>query len=464
MIRHNRILFGLVLTLLGSIALQGKLYAKVSQSEADKLGTVLTPFGAIKEGNKAGTIPPWEGGIQEIPENYEGPGHHHPDPFADDKAKLIISNSNYLTLADSLTPGQIGMFETYPDTFEMHIYPTRRSQSLPEWIIKNIKQNAVTSELSKGGVGIKDAYGGIAFPILHGSESEKALQAMWNHMTRWRGIFFKRSFAEITVKYNGDYAVSTKRQEAFVNFYDPKGSFKTLDNVLFYFLNFIESPPRLAGGAVLVHETLDQTKEERSVWDYSASQRRVFRAPNVAYDSPIASSDNTRVADDSDMFNGAPDRYNWKYKGIKEYYIPYNTYKLNQKNVTYKELATPFHLNPDFVRWELHRVHVVEATLKPDATHIYKKRVFYIDEDSWSIVLVDQYDENDKLWRVSMSMTQNFYELPGVFQSANVFHDLQSKKYSINGLYSEEKESPTFENELPNKRHFKPSTLRRRGR
>ncbi len=456
----HRIVLGLCIIL----AAQSKVAAKVPPAEANKLGTTLTPFGAVKEGNKAGTIPPWEGGIKEIPEDYEGPGNHHVDPFADDKAKLIISNSNYLTHAQVLTPGQLGMFEAYPDTFEMHIYPTRRSQSLPDWITDNIKKNALSSELTENGVGIKNAYGGIAFPILHGSSSDKALQAMWNHMTRWRGIFFVRSFAEITVKYNGDYAVSTKRQEAFVNFYDPKGSFKTLDNVLFYFLNFIESPPRLAGGAVLVHETLDQTKEERSVWDYSASQRRVFRAPNVAYDSPIASSDNTRVADDSDMYNGAPDRYNWAYKGVEEHYIPYNTYRLNQPDVSYNDLATPYHLNPDYIRWELHRVHVIEANLKPDEKHIYKKRVFYIDEDSWSIVLVDQYDEDDALWRVSMSMTQNFYELPGVFQSANVFHDLKSKKYSVNGLYSEEKQSPTFENAMPNKRHFKPSTLRRRGR
>lgn len=439
------------------------LQAKVSKTEAEKLGTKLTPFGSVKESNTDKTIPAWTGGITEIPKDYKGPGEHHTDPFKDDPIKIIISKSNYLSYKDTITPGQIKMFEAYPDSFKMHVYPTHRTQSMPDWVIKNTKKNATTSELSKGGVGIKDAYGGIAFPILHGSDSDKALQAMWNHMTRWRGIYMTKLFSEIAVKYSGDYSLITKRQEAYFNFYNPKGSFKSLNNILFYFLNFTESPARLAGGAFLVHETLDQTKESRSAWDYSASQRRVFRAPNVAYDSPIASSDNTRVADDSDMFNGAPDKYDWKYKGLQEFYIPYNNYKLSEEGVTYKDLATPFHLNPEYMRWELHRVHVVEANLKQGENHIYKKRVFYIDEDSWSIVLVDQYDHDDELWRISMSMTQNFYELPGVFGAANAFHDLKSQRYSVNGLYSEEKQSPIFENKMPNKRHFKPSSLRRRG-
>lgn len=454
----------ITLTTLALFIFNPLAHAKVSQAEADKLGSTLTPFGSIKEGNKLKTIPAWTGGIKEIPVDYKGPGKHHANPYSDENAKTIISKSNYLSHEDALAPGQVKMFETYPDSFQMHVYPTHRSHALPEWIIENTKNNALSSDLSLGGVGVKDAYGGVAFPILHGTSSDKALQAMWNHMTRWRGIYVTRMFSEIAVKHNGDYSVITKKQEAYFNFHNPKGSFEKLDNVLFYFLNFTESPPRLAGGAFLVHETLDQTKEQRSAWDYSASQRRVFRAPNVAYDSPIASSDNTRVADDSDMFNGAPDKYEWAYKGLKEYYIPYNNYKLSESDVKYEDIATPGHLNPDYIRWERHRVHVVEAKLKDGETHIYNKRVFYIDEDSWSIVLADQYDKGDVLWHVNMSMTQNFYELPGVFQAANSFHDLKAKSYSVNGLYSEAKQSPVFENKMPNKRHFKPSSLRRRGR
>lgn len=162
--------------------------AKVSQAEANKLGSSLTPFGSIKEANELKTIPAWTGGIKEIPALYKGPGNHHINPYDAENAQVIISKSNYLSYKKALTLGQIKLFETYPETFQMHIYPTHRSHSLPEWVIKNTKKNALSSALSEGGVGVKDAYGGIAFPILHGSSSDKALQAMWNHMTRWRGI------------------------------------------------------------------------------------------------------------------------------------------------------------------------------------------------------------------------------------------------------------------------------------
>jgi hypothetical protein len=438
--------------------------AKVSTKEVNKLGKSLTPFGSIKSGNKSKTIPAWTGGITEVPNGYKGTGQHHIDPFASDEVKFTIDESNYKGFKKYLTPGQYAMFEAYPKTFKVNVYPTHRSHSMPDWVLKNTKKNAKTSSLSKGGVGIKNAFGGIPFPILHGKNQEKAQQTMWNHLTRWRGIFVTSRSSEVPVQRDGSYSPITKQQEVFFNFHNPKGSFKKLDNILFYFLTFNKAPARLAGGALLVHETIDQIKDKRGAWDYNSGQRRVRRAPNLAYDSPIASSDNTRTADDTDMYNGAPDRYNWDYKGVKEFFIPYNNYKVGQKGVKYDDLVMPGHLNPDYMRWELHRVHVVEATLKKDARHIYKKRVFYIDEDSWGIAMVDQYDNRGELWRISMALMKNYYELPGVWSSGDLYHDLQSRRYSANGLYSEEKQSPVFENKVPNKRYFKPSSLRRRGR
>jgi hypothetical protein len=287
---------------------------------------------------------------------------------------------------------------------------------------------------------------------------------MWNHLTRWRGIYVTTRSAELPVQRDGTYSPIIKQQEVFFNFHNPEGSFKKLDNILFYFLTFNISPARLAGGALLVHETLDQAKEARGVWDYNSGQRRVRRAPNIAYDSPIASSDNTRTADDTDMYNGAPNRYDWDYKGVKEFFIPYNNYKIGQQGLDYDDVIMPGHLNPDYLRWELHRVHVVEANLKDGERHIYKKRVYYIDEDSWGIAMVDQYDNRGELWRVSTALLKNYYELPGTWSGGDVFHDLQARRYSVNGLYSEEKIAPVFENKVPSSRYFKPASLRRLGR
>ncbi|PIE43631.1 MAG: outer membrane lipoprotein-sorting protein [Gammaproteobacteria bacterium] len=438
--------------------------AKVSQQEARKLGKELTPFGAIKKGNKAGSIPPWKGGLTTPPAAYKRSGQHHPDPFAKDQVLFTIDAQNVKNYSARLTVGVRALIKTYPASFELPVYKTRRTHAAPDWVVKNTAKNALTARLVGGGNGIKNAYGGIPFPILSGSDSEKALQAMWNHMTRWRGVFVTRRSSEVAVQRNGDYTPVSSQQEVFWNFYNPEGSVDDLDNILYYYLSFTKAPARLAGGAILVHETIDQVKEPRKAWGYNKGQRRVRRAPNLAHDSPVAAADNLRTADDTDMYNGSPELYHWKYKGLKEYYIPYNSYRVSQSTVKYKDLLNVSHINPKYTRWELHRVHVVEANLKSESRHIYQKRVFYIDEDSWNVALVDQYDARGKLWRVSMAFLKNFYELPGVWTAIDVFYDLQARRYHVQGLDSEERDTRVFENKVPNPRYFKPRQLRRSGR
>ena len=167
---------------------------------------------------------------------------------------------------------------------------------------------------------------------------------------------------------------------------------------------------------------MNQVKEHRSAWLYNPGQRRVRRAPNVAYDNPGTASDGMRTSDQFDMFNGAVDRYNWELVGKKEMYVPYNSYKLHSDKVKVKEILTPLHTNPDLNRYELHRVWVVDATLREGARHIYKRRTFYVDEDSWQIVAMDQYDNRDQLWRVSEGHVINYYDLPTLLDHARGAH------------------------------------------
>ena len=93
-------------------------------------------------------------------------------------------------------------------------------------------------------------------------------------------------------------------------------------NALLFFKQRVTAPSRLAGNVLLVHDSLDQVKEPRQAWIYNAGQRRVRRAPQVAYDGPGTASDGMRTTDNFDMFSGAPDRYDWKLIGKKELYIP----------------------------------------------------------------------------------------------------------------------------------------------
>ncbi|SDX19401.1 DUF1329 domain-containing protein [Marinobacter mobilis] len=459
MLNNKKMLLGGLLAL--SIAASPALGA-VSASEAARLGNDLTPFGSIKQGNAAGTIPAWTGGLTTAPEGYEGSGQHHINPFPDDQPLFTISSSNMAQYQDHLTDGVEALLEAYPSSFRVPVYLSRRTHAVPDWVAENTRKNAVNAEIVGAGAGLDGAYGGYPFPILSGSSEEKAWQAMWNHLTRWRGVSLTRRASEVAVQSNGDYTLVTSQQEAFFNFYNPEGDEGDLDNVIFYYLSFTQSPPRLAGGAILIHETLNQIINPRNGWGYNAGQRRVRRAPNLGYDSPIAAADNLRTADDTDIFNGALDRYNWDYKGMREIYVPYNNYLLSEEGVPYSDILGPAHINPDLTRWELHRVHVVEANLKDGERHIYSKRRFYIDEDSWNILLVDQYDGRGELWRVTFGMAINYYELPGVWTALDVYHDLQARRYHVLGLDTEEPGTRVFTNEVPNRRYYSPASLRRR--
>ncbi|PKM26305.1 MAG: DUF1329 domain-containing protein [Gammaproteobacteria bacterium HGW-Gammaproteobacteria-13] len=436
----------------------GSAFAAVSPAEAAKLGASLTPFGAEKAGNAAGTIPEWTGGITQAPAAYKTPGQHHVDPFADDKPLFTITKANLDQYKDNLTPGQIAMFNTYPNSYQMPVYQTRRSGSAPKWVYDNTIKNASTAKLLDGGNGFSDAYGGIPFPI-----PQNGVEALWNHIARYRGTYIVRRASEVAVQRNGSYSLVTSQQEAMFKFYNPKGTAADLNNIMFYYLSFTKSPARLAGGAVLVHETLDQVKEPRQAWGYNAGQRRVRRAPNLAYDTPIAAADGLRTADDTDMINGSPDRYDWKLIGKKEIYIPYNSYKVTSPEVKYKDLLQVGHLNPAFTRNELHRVWVVEGTLKSGSRHIYSKRTLFLDEDSWQAAVVDQYDGRGELWRVSIAYLKNYYDLPTTWSALDTFHDLQARRYHVQNLDNEEPSTIDFSQAVPDDGYFKPAALRRRG-
>ncbi len=456
----------LLVFLLVSLLCPFSTWAGVSAEEAARLGVDLTPFGSELKGNGK-DIPDWTGGITTPPPDYKAEGQFHPDPFAADKPLFTITNQTKGQYQKYLTKGLMALFELNPETFKVPVYPTRRSHSLPKWVNENTRKNALTSSLTRGGNGIQGAFAGIPFPILHGDSSTQALQAMWNHITRWRGNFVTRRSAEAVVQRNGTFSLVESQQEVFWNFFNPEGSEAELENILFYYLSFITAPSRLSGDAVLIHETLDQSVEPRQAWGYTAGTRRVKKAPNLAFDSPIVTgADNLRTADDTDMYNGSPERYTWQYQGVQEMFIPYNSYRIAQQGLKYAKIIGPTHINPDLTRFEKHRVHVVEAKLKKGQRHIYGKRVFYIDADSWNIALIDQYDQRGNLWRVSMAHLKNFHELPGVWTAIDVFYDLVDRRYHIQGLDTEESQTRVFASGAPGnvKRYFSAQGLRRQAK
>jgi hypothetical protein len=212
---------------------------------------------------------------------------------------------------------------------------------------------------------------------------------------------------------------------------------------------------------VLVLEPLDQLNNSRAAWLWDKGRRRVIRAPNVAYDQPVSTASALRTSDDTDMINGSPDRFEWELLGKREIYIPYNNVELASKELDYNQILTKHHINPDLSRYELHRVWVIRATLKDKWRHLYSKRDFYLDEDSWQVIVADQYNKQGELWRVSMSYTKLYQEIPGLFPVINVFHDLKSQEYHVMGLQNEENKDSIFNGEIAKDSLFTPAGFKR---
>ncbi len=430
--------------------------AAVSPDEAAKLGTTLTPVGAEMAGNADGSIPAWTGGLPVDAGTADAAGFLS-DPFPNEQPLFTITAQNVDQYKDKLTPGQLAMFKRYPETYKMPVFTTHRSASMPEKILAATKENAVNTRLVEGGNGLENFKQANPFPI-----PQSGLEVIWNHITRYRGGSVKRLVTQATPQANGSYSLVYFQDE-----FTFRGALEDADtskdsNVLFYFKQRVTAPSRLAGNVLLVHETLNQVKEPRLAWLYNAGQRRVRRAPQVSYDGPGTAADGLRTSDNFDMYNGAPDRYDWKLIGKQEIYIPYNTYRLDSPKLKYSEIIKAGHINQDLSRYELHRVWHVTATLKPGERHIYAKRDFFIDEDTWQAAAIDHYDGRGTLWRVAEAHAQYYYDKKVPWYTVETLYDLLSGRYLALGMKNEEKSA--YEFGYPAKESdYTPAALRQSG-
>lgn len=435
------------------------VFAAVSPQEAARLGADLTPLGGEKAGNADGSIPAWDGGIKAIADAAVSGYHltdHHPDPYASDKPLFTITAANLAQYAARLTEGHKALFKAYAD-YKMMVYPTHRSAAVPQRIYDATKRNATSAKLVPDGNGFSGAVGGTPFPI-----PQSGVEVFWNHVTRFRGVAAQLQVGQAPMTSGGGYTLVNFKEQYYFQYYEPGMTEAGLNNILLYFTQETTAPARLAGEVLLVQETLDQAKEARRAWIYNPGQRRVRRAPNVAFDNPGTNADNLRTTDQFDMYNGSPQRYDWKLVGKKEMYVPYNSYHLQSEKVKYSQLLTKNHIDQDLARYELHRVWVVDSTLKPGQSHLYSRRTLYVDEDSWQILAVDCYDARGQLYRVQEGHPINYYELPAVNTVLELVMDLSNGRYLALGLQNEEPKSYDYGVKL-SAADFQPSVLERRG-
>lgn len=437
------------------VFMTGSLMAKTDPSQIARLGKDLTPVGAEKAGNPDGSIPAWDGGLTKVPAGFDA-AKGYADPYVGEKPLSIITAENAARYQDKLSPGQLAMFKKYPATFKMNIYPTHRSAAMPEAQYGNISKYAGSAELVADGSGISGA-GESTVPFPFPTRGEEVL---WNHALRWSGGSFTRDYSWYVVSPSAKsfrVAVTDKWVAERLGYLDQKRPSISLDFIAYYRL-----PATLQGTTYLIWDTMDQSKETRHSWIYNAGQRRVRRVPDLCCDFTADGTEGLRLADQYDGWNGTTERYDWKLVGKQEMYIPYDSYKLTDKSLKPGEVLTPGHVNPNLIRYELHRVWVVEGKLKPNARHLYYRRVMYFDEDTFQLAAADLYDAHNQLWRTQEVYAMQHYDAKVPGYSGMSFNDLNSGTYMLDDATFEEKRSEVFGQKF-RLVDFQPDALRRMG-
>jgi hypothetical protein len=401
----------------------------VTAEDAARLRGELTPLGAERAGNREGTIPAWDGGYTARPPGYDS-GQPRPDPFAGDRPLFRITAANMEQYADRLSDGVKELLRRFPD-YWLDVYPTHRTAAAPQWVYDNTFANATRTRATNGGLTVEGAFGGIPFPM-----PASGREAIWNHLLAWKGEAVVEDGGVYLASGAGSPVLTAQRRADFqYPYYYRDGSADRFGGFYYLARYLAIRPPSIAGTLYVVREPIDWVKRETETWAYLVGQRRVRPVPTLVYDFPDETTSGLSLIDEVWLFKGALDRYEWRILGKKELFVPYNENGFHARPVA--EMLGRQHLNPDHVRWELHRVWVVEARLASGKRHVIARRRLYLDEDTWLALLYDGWDARGRLWKVAHALPLLVPELPAVVSFPDVVYDLSSGRYAARYLLNE---------------------------
>lgn len=412
----------------------------------------LTEFGAVRAANADGSIPAYAGGLTRPPSGFNASSGIYVDPFSDESPLYAITSANLDEYREQLTDGTIALFEKWPE-YRINVYRTHRTMHYPEWVLENSSRNSGNARLGGNVVGdsVENAFPGIPFP-----RPENGYQVMWNSFLRFYHYASITGSAWLVDSRGRPIELLTGSNHSYSPFYESRTG--VFDG--YYLLNTISmtGPANLAGYVQLQQHPIDYGKGQ-SNWVYDPGQRRVRVAPNYAYDTPAAQFGGALFYDEGLGFFGRLDRFDFKLVGRKEVIVPYNNYKFFTTPA--RELLGPKFLNPEHVRWEKHRMWVVEATRKSGARHAYSKRILYIDEDSWAVYAMEGYDNNGNIHRVGYGYPLIDYSgRGGVLVSTVGYYDLVRGSYMLS--HSSTASGPArffFSERVPNMNMFSPQGI-----
>ncbi|HEY2444147.1 MAG TPA: DUF1329 domain-containing protein, partial [Rhizomicrobium sp.] len=393
-------------------------HAAVTAEKAQQLKTVLTPLGAERAGNKDGTIPAWTGGTTVSSPGYRE-GGVRPDPFAGEKPRFFITAKNADAYANYLPEGAMALFRKYPD-YRMDIYPTHRSAAAPQSVYANVFSNATRAHAAPEGIvyGVVGAAGGIPFPI-----PQNGFEAMWNHLLAFWGPARELQLKTWVVSADGTIELASGYSEvADFPYYYPDATPDSFDGYYFKTLHLETAPPSKVGEGYLDWQPIDIARFNFDAWRVLPGEHRVRRGPAISYDTPDSDAAGFESLDEYYIFFGGLDRFDFKLIGKKEMFVPYNNNRFYTRPTT--EILGPRHANPDDLRYELHRVWVVEGTLRQGAHDVVSRRRLYLDEDTWLAVYSDSWNGSGKLWKFGQATMYLMPEIPAVIIGSQFVYDL----------------------------------------
>lgn len=392
-----------------------------------------TCIGAHRTGTEAG-VAPFTGRLPAADPAFASAKGFHPGPYVDDEPLFVITAANAAEHADYLTEGQKALFAARPDHFRMPVYPSRRDIAVPQRVCDRIKADWGKSEVAADGLNLNGPLTPIPFPF-----PKNGLEALWNTQ-RFPGVWNETATLDTAAVFpSGSITWGRMRYQTLAPAANPALSEPPAGDVAAYFITETLLPLRDKGAIHVGYQPLTFTRGSTHVWAFNPGTRRMRQAPDIAFDHPVPPS-GLRTVDDDHGFNGSPERYTWTLVGQREIYIPYNNYRLNDPSIKYADLLTPYTLNPDHMRYELHRVWVIEGQLRDGMRHVYGRRVLYADEDTWMIPWADNYDTRGALWRSTAVNIRYAPEAAAFHRGVTVHHDLISGAYEAGYLVNESAE------------------------
>ncbi|GAB3629298.1 hypothetical protein PTE30175_05232 [Pandoraea terrae] len=434
-------------------------YAKTTQDDLKQLEGPLTPVGAERAASKDGQIPAWSGKWLGAPPGVQyKAGDRYADPYASEKPLYVITAQNMAQYADHLTEGEKALFKKYPETFKMPVYQSHRDFRFPDAYYKSITTYAPEVEMLPNANGIKNSPAIVPYPV-----PKNGLELMWNLRVSAGLAFEKATYDQAVVYPDGQIAWGRVKY----SIYGPRSTFQFAPKDEIYnrsFFRTVTDLPLRDRGTVIIGYSVwnEDASNSNRTWMYNPGTRRVRQAPEYGFDQPSGPG-GFRTVDDDRLYNGSGERYSWKIVGKKEMLVPYNNYKVMNTSTKYKDMLTKGHENPDVMRYELHRVWVLEATLKQGFRHQYAKRVLYLDEDSWIALSADNYDARGQLWRTNFASTVYAYDAKFFYTTTVFFHDLISGAYLADRLTNEGPMPALTPNSEFNESYFSPDAARSAG-